>query len=154
MTNPNQSHVSVTPGGTSYVGPDAVNLYRAKVLMTSLSLYAKTGMIPTRGVTAMVMLKMAQEYTGKTYKRGQHAQAAEDVKVWVNTMQTALPITIKSNKTVKRSELASLLMVAGNEKKYSVVIDGGRIKEWVGIGWIDIGAPTHADLSTYYTVED
>jgi hypothetical protein len=92
-TTPNTSHVDVHPGGTSFVGPDAVNLYRAIVLASSLSLYAKTGMIPTRGVTGTVMLKIAAEYTGKTYKRGQHALAAEDVKVWVNTRKLAMPVT-------------------------------------------------------------
>ena len=93
--NPNQSHVEVhASGGTSYVGKDAVNLFRAITLMSALSMYAKTGMIPTRGVTAMVMLRIAKEYTGKTYKRGQHAQAAEDVKVWVNTMKAAMPVSV------------------------------------------------------------
>lgn len=91
----NQSHIEHrTCGGTSYVGTDAVNLFRARTLASALSLYAKTKIIPTRGVTGSVMLAMATHYTGKTYKRGQHAQAAEDVKVWVNTMQAALPTTV------------------------------------------------------------
>ena len=80
-------------GGASYVGPDAVNLMRAITLQAALRLYARTGMIPTRGVTAMVMLKLAKEYTNKTYKRGQHAQAAEDMQVWIDTMRAALPFT-------------------------------------------------------------
>ena len=80
-------------GGISLVGPDAINLYRAVMLASSLRLYAKTGMIPTRGVTAMVMLKIAKEYTGKTYKRGQYEQAAQDVDVWVQTMKAALPVS-------------------------------------------------------------
>jgi hypothetical protein len=41
-------------------------------------------------------------------------------------------------KTVKLSELETLRMVTGNEKKYSKVIVDGQVKEWVGIGWIDI----------------
>lgn len=80
-------------GGTTLSGPDAVNLYRAATLKVSLQLYAKTGMIPTRGVTGPMMLKMATEYTGKTYKRGQYVQAAADVGVWVDTMRAALPVS-------------------------------------------------------------
>ena len=36
-------------------------------------------------------------------------------------------------------------MVAGNERKYRKVILDGRVKEWVGIGWIDLGVPSDAD---------
>lgn len=94
MTNPNQSEVVVhKSGGTTFAGPDAVNLFRAITLKMSLSLYAKTGMIPTRGVTSTVMLKLAKEYTGKTYKRGEHEKAAADVQVWIDTMKAAMPVT-------------------------------------------------------------
>jgi len=41
------------------------------------------------------------------------------------------------NKTVKRSELSTMKMVAGNEKKYDAVIVKGVVMEWVGIGWIE-----------------
>lgn len=41
-------------------------------------------------------------------------------------------------KTVDISELANIKMTCGNEKKYSKVIHDGVVKEWVGIGWIDI----------------
>ena len=46
------------------------------------------------------------------------------------------------NKTVKRSELSNMKMVAGNEKKFDAVIVDGHLKEWVGIGWIDCGEAT------------
>lgn len=46
---------------------------------------------------------------------------------------------------VKRSELTNLRMVAGNERKYDKVIIDGRVKEWVGIGWIDLGMSSDAD---------
>ena len=36
-------------------------------------------------------------------------------------------------------------MVNGNEKKYKIVIDNGIVKEWVGIGWIEIRKATKAD---------
>lgn len=54
--------------------------------------------------------------------------------------------------TVPVAELSSLRMVAGNEKKYSIVIDGDEIREWVGIGWIPIGTPTSEDRAKYPTV--
>lgn len=57
-------------------------------------------------------------------------------------------------KTVKRSELSNLRMAAGNEKKYESVIDGGDLKSWVGIGWINEGAADAEDLAKFPTVED
>lgn len=55
---------------------------------------------------------------------------------------------------VKRSELSILRMVAGNEGLYTKVIDGGRLKEWIGIGWIDIGMATEEHRTLYPTVKD
>lgn len=92
MSNPSIDHRS--SGGTSYTGRDAVNLYRAKTLVVALRMYARSGMIPSRNVTPARMLVLASEYTGKTYKRGEHAQAAEDVMTWVNTMAVAIPTTV------------------------------------------------------------
>lgn len=80
-------------GGVTLAGPDAVNLYRAVVLCSGLKFYAKTRMKLTRHATGPVMLSMATEYTGKTYKRGQYEQAAADVKVWIDTMKMALPVS-------------------------------------------------------------
>ena len=80
-------------GGTTFSGPDAVNLVRAVYLRSHLRLYAKTGITPTRTVTGPGMLKIATEYTGKTYKRGQYIMAAEDLDVWISTMQAALPVS-------------------------------------------------------------
>lgn len=45
-------------------------------------------------------------------------------------------------KTVKRSKLSNIRMVAGGEKKIKQVILDGTVREWVGIGWIDCGSPT------------
>jgi hypothetical protein len=79
-------------GATSIVGPDAMNLYRAAVLKQALKLYASHKILATRAITPTSMLVMATEYTGKKYKRGQHAQAAADVDVWVQTMKAGMPI--------------------------------------------------------------
>jgi hypothetical protein len=61
-------------------------------LWSSLKLYAKTGMIPTRGVGITKMLAFASDITGKKYTRKQVLQAAEDVKVWADEMKAALPV--------------------------------------------------------------
>lgn len=57
-------------------------------------------------------------------------------------------------KTVKRSQLSQIKMVAGNEKKYSRVILNNRIQNWVGFGWVDEGRATTAQKKLYPVVED
>lgn len=54
--------------------------------------------------------------------------------------------------TVKRSDLSAWKMVAGNEDRYPVVVDDGRRKDWVGIGWIDIGPASEKDVAEFPTV--
>lgn len=86
------NYIGVTDGKcTTFVGPDAVNYVRAEFLASSLKLYAKAKITPTRGVTATRMLAMATGYTGKKYKRGQYETAAADVKKWADEMKAALP---------------------------------------------------------------
>lgn len=55
-------------------------------------------------------------------------------------------------KTIKASELHTVLMVAGRERKISTVIDNGDLKEWVGIGWITIRKATPSDYKRYRVV--
>jgi len=55
-------------------------------------------------------------------------------------------------KTIARSKLSNHRMIAGNEKKYSVVIVDGILKEWVGIGWIELRQATKKDKEKYPTV--
>ena len=58
-------------------------------------------------------------------------------------------------KTIKRSELSNLRMSAGNEKKFTIIIDtDNQIKEWVGIGWIGKDQATDKDREKYLTVKD
>ena len=90
-----ESHITVSTGGTMFVGPDAVALFRAAALASSLGLYAKCGMIPTRGVTITRMLAMATDITKKKYKRGEAAKAQADIKIWCDAMKAALPIEHK-----------------------------------------------------------
>jgi cell division protein FtsN len=63
----------------AYVGPKAVNVFRAKVVAGALRLYAATGIKANRMYTPKNMLAAASQMTGKTYKRGQYEQAAADL---------------------------------------------------------------------------
>jgi hypothetical protein len=73
-----------TSGCTSFVGRPAVEVFRAKAIASACDLYAKTGMQVNRAYTPTNMLKAAASITGKTYKRGQHKQAAADLREWAN----------------------------------------------------------------------
>jgi hypothetical protein len=86
-----ESYIQTGPGGTTFVGPDATELFRAATLMSALGLL-KAGIVPTRGLSSKRALAMASGYTGKKYKRGQHDLARADLKVWIETMKSALPI--------------------------------------------------------------
>jgi hypothetical protein len=77
---------------TSYVGSDATTLYRVNMIKVSIKLWMKCGMMPTRGVTISKLLKMAEQYTGRKYKKSEAAYAVEDLHNWVTTMVSALPI--------------------------------------------------------------
>ncbi len=87
-------HIASHPGGgMSFVGPDAVALYRATVIASALRFYDRTGMKVNRAYTPSAMLRVATEITGKSYKRGQYLLAAADLDVWAATMNAALPHT-------------------------------------------------------------
>jgi hypothetical protein len=86
------SKIISSPGGTTFAGPDGVALYRATALASGLRLYAKTKMKPNRAWSPSAMLAAATGITGKKYKRGEYAKAADDLKIWADTMAAALPI--------------------------------------------------------------
>lgn len=57
-------------------------------------------------------------------------------------------------KTVKRIYLSTLAMSSGKEKKISQVIIDGNVMTWVGIGWVNEGKATKAQLRTLPRVVD
>ena len=59
---------SISADGRIYSGRQAVGVFQAKVLLGSLKLYAKTGIIPTRGVGIKRMMALASEIAGKPFK--------------------------------------------------------------------------------------
>jgi hypothetical protein len=86
-----ESKIEIGRFGVCYSGPDATELFRAKVIKNGLRL-ATRGIKPTRGWTLTNGLAMCERYTGKTYKRTQVEQAIRDLQVWIDTMTAALPI--------------------------------------------------------------
>lgn len=90
-----ESLVTISGGGTTFQGPDAVALFRAIALRSALKLYAKCGIKPNRAWTPTAMLQMAAGITQKRYKRGQYETAAADVEIWINTMKAAIPVEVR-----------------------------------------------------------
>lgn len=75
---------------TSFIGPDATNLVRLHYVASGLRMYAKFGMLLTRGATPTKLLKMAAEVTGKRYKRGEYIKAADDVDALVKEYRASI----------------------------------------------------------------
>ena len=48
----------------------------------------------------------------------------------------------RNGPVVASSELSAVKMTAGNEKRYPQVILDDVVHRWVGIGWVEEGAPT------------
>lgn len=90
----NDSYIEV--GGenapTVWAGPDATRLFAAIALATALDLYARRRLLVNRNYTPTKMLAAAGRLCGKTYRRGQHAEAWLDVRQWVNAMKAAMPV--------------------------------------------------------------
>ena len=90
------SYVEVKSGAyTGFIGPDAVEFFRVKALRLSLIGYHKFKMIPTRGVTVTVMLKLASQVTGKQYTRAKILDAVFDLEQWLVKAQNSLEVVNK-----------------------------------------------------------
>lgn len=77
-------------------GKDGVSFYAAAVLCSSIRLYLKSGIIPTRGMNMKRMNELATRYTGQPYKGRKGAeQAVLDLEAWVQTMKAALPHDVR-----------------------------------------------------------
>ena len=97
MNKPESCEIQVSRHGVAFIGHDAVELFMVVTLMAHIRLYAKTGIIPTRGLTITDMLKKATSITRKPYKRNQggYSAALTDLEIWKCAMSAALPIEIK-----------------------------------------------------------
>jgi hypothetical protein len=92
-----ESYIDTSPGATTFVGPDATELFRVMTLRGALDLYTKTKIVPTRHLTISKMLVMASNVTHKPYKRGDAAKAASDLTDWIEAMKAAMPIVETKN---------------------------------------------------------
>jgi hypothetical protein len=87
--------ITHTESGATIFEGSAVEVFRLLAFASGLDLYAKTKIIPNRMWTPMRMLRIAEEATGKTYKRGQYAQAAADIRVAVKKLRETVPVVTK-----------------------------------------------------------
>lgn len=52
--------------------------------------------------------------------------------------------------TVSVHEISTLRMTAGNEKHLTKIIHEGKLKEWVGIGWVEETEPLTINQALTY----
>lgn len=88
------SYISTNAGGTSFVGPDAVRLFRAMQVRGALKMW-KAGLKVRRGIRLKDLLGIAGEHTGKTYKKSDLDTAIADLVQWIEAMKAALPVEAK-----------------------------------------------------------
>ena len=82
----------ISADGRSFTGPQAVGVFQAAVLLTSLNLYYRTGMKPTRGVGIKRMMALASEITGQQFRatKAQIPAAVEALHVLIQASKAAL----------------------------------------------------------------
>ncbi len=86
------SYIVAGTSSTTFVGPDAVQLFAAMALRMAINLYLDTGLKANRAYTPTAMRAAATRITGKPYTRAQLAQASADIKAWSDAMKAALPV--------------------------------------------------------------
>ncbi len=79
-------------GGTMFNGRGAVDVFRAITVASALRLYAKTGIKANRAYTPTAMLRVAAEYVGHPFKRGQYAEAAEELSAWAAQARAGMDV--------------------------------------------------------------
>ena len=57
-------------------------------------------------------------------------------------------------KTYPRSKTGSILMGCGGDDKPGIVIDGDKVMEYVGIGWVELRTATQKDREEYPELTD
>lgn len=101
LVSSQESFVAIHNEGTSYVGGDAIALYRAATLLIHLKLFVKTGIVPMRGFTGPKLLEAVSEITKETYSgKNKYSTAIQDLLNWKNTMFAAMPVIV-ANPTTK-----------------------------------------------------
>jgi len=88
------SHVVIGNGHTTFVGADATSLFRIMTIRSAIDLYVKCGMKANRAYSPSAMSRVATSVTGKTYQRGELAQASKDLGLWIEAMKAAMPVAV------------------------------------------------------------
>lgn len=83
-------------GGTSFNGPGAVDVFRAITIASALRLYARLALMPVRAYTPTAMLRVASEYLGHPFKRGQYQQAADELSAWAQQARSGMDIDART----------------------------------------------------------
>jgi hypothetical protein len=86
-----ESAITVSKGGTTFAGQDAVTLFQVAALKSGIGLLM-AGIKPNRQWTMTKALAKASQYTGVKYKRSQARQARADLTIWIETMKSAIPV--------------------------------------------------------------
>lgn len=51
--------------------------------------------------------------------------------------------------TVTHKQCDTIAMVEGGERRHPIIIDGNRVMQWVGFGWISLREATPDDRTKY-----
>lgn len=88
------SYIKTGDGYATFVGEDAMRLFRVTVLRSAINIYLETGWKVNRAYTPTAMRDAATTVTGKAYLRNRRGmvKAAADLTTWIEAMETALPI--------------------------------------------------------------
>lgn len=96
-----QNEISFTAnGGATYAGPKGTNVYYLRCLASAIRLYAKCGIIPTRGVTISKMMKQAAAATGQKFKARDYVGAALAVETLMMKQASEVAQEMKADATV------------------------------------------------------
>lgn len=92
---PDNSEIRVADHSTTVTGKDGMLFYAAITLRQAIKMHVRSGgrMRMTAAAKPTVLLKTAEGYTKKKYKRGQYQEALDDLTNWIETMRAGLPFT-------------------------------------------------------------
>lgn len=93
------SYIRHGNGGSSFVGPAAVSVFRAIVLANGLRMYGRTGIKPNRMWSPSRMINAAEEITGKKFKKRDYEGAANAVDEWIKQVRPTIPETTDATAT-------------------------------------------------------
>lgn len=75
-----RNEITDGPGGTTFAGPLAVDVYRMATIARGIELFGKTGMKPTRFWKQTDMIKYAGTTVGRAFKRSEWKEAADALR--------------------------------------------------------------------------